>query len=196
MKEDNVRKAIRWIENHKSLAKKITIAIGVLCIVCAIVFRNVILNFVYSFLPQAHIEYIFAHPGEIMVMFVEKWGFMCFNLLSGMNGEFFVPYAAFVFVIIIMLKKRLPNNKRISFAALFAFLVMVIVLVGYSMSAPDHGAIEEIGYRYLLPFLVVGAFALPSGNETTEKYAKQIMPLAIFATMTTTMITWIVGWSV
>lgn len=196
LKEDNVRKAIRWIENHKSLAKKITIAIGVLCIVCAIVFRNVILNFVYSFLPQAHIEYIFAHPGEIIVMFVEKWGFMCFNLLSGMNGEFFVPYAVFVFVIIIMLKKRLPNNKRISFAALFAFLVMVIVLVGYSMSAPDHGAIEEIGYRYLLPFLVVGAFALPSGNETTEKYAKQIMPLAIFATMTTTMITWIVGWSV
>ncbi|MBQ3030058.1 MAG: DUF2142 domain-containing protein [Agathobacter sp.] len=196
LKEDNVRKAIRWIENHKSLAKKITIAIGVLCIVCAIVFRNVILNFVYSFLPQAHIEYIFAHPGEIIVMFVEKWGFMCFNLLSGMNGEFFVPYAVLVFVIIIMLKKRLPNNKRISFAALFAFLVMVIVLVGYSMSAPDYGAIEEIGYRYLLPFLVVGAFALPSGNEVTDRYAKKLMPLAIYVTMTTTMITWIVGWSV
>jgi len=122
--------------------------------------------------------------------------FMCFNLLFGMNGEFFVPYVLMAAIILIMLKRRLPTNKRISFAALFGFLVMIIVLAGYSLSSPDGGVIEAIGYRYLLPFLVVGAFALPSGNEVTDRYAKKLMPLAIYVTMTTTMITWIVGWSV
>lgn len=196
LKEDNVRKAIRWIERNKPLAKKLATGIALLSIIGVVVFKDTIMNFVYAFLPQTHIDYIFAHPGEIVVLFAEKWIFMCFNLLFGMNGEFFIPYVLFVVIIIIMLKRRLPINKRVGFAALFGFLVMVIVLAGYSMSPPDYGAIEEIGYRYLLPFLVVGAFALPSGNETTEKYAKQLMPLAIFATMTTTMITWIVGWSV
>lgn len=196
MKEENARKATRWIENHKPLAKKLAVAIVILSIVGVVVFKDILMGFVYSFLPQTHIEYIFAHPGEIIVLFAEKWVFMCFNLLSGMNGEFFIPYAVFVFTIIIMLKRRLPMNKRISFTVLFGFLVMVIVLAGYSLSAPDGGAIELIAYRYLLPFLVVGAFALPSGNDVTDKYAKHMMPLAIYATMTTTMINWIVGWSV
>ena len=196
LKEDNVRKAIRWIENNKTLAKKLAIGIGAVSVVGIIVLRNTLLGFVYSFLPQTHIAYILTHPGEILVLFAKKWIFMCFNLLSGMNGEFIVPYVVFVLAIIIMLKKRLPMNKRVAFAGLFGVLILVIVLAGYSMSAPDNGAIEEIGYRYLLPFLVVGAIALPSGNDKTEAIAKQLMPLAIFATMTTTMITWIVGWSV
>ena len=196
LKEDNVRKVVRWIENNKSLAKKLAIGMVILSIVGVVIFKDTMMNFVYAFLPQTHIEYIFAHPGEIIVLFAEKWVFMCYNLLFGMNGEFFIPYVVFVVILLIMLKKRLPMNKRISFAVLFGFLVMVIVLAGYSLSPADHGVIEEIGYRYLLPFLVVGAFALPSGNEVTDRYAKKLMPLAIYVTMTTTMITWIVGWSV
>lgn len=196
LEKDNIRKLISWIKEYKT--PSIIMGAGILTVgaVGIVVFRNSIMGLVYSFLPETHITYMFAHPGEIFKLFVEKWCFMCVNLLSGMNGEFFIPYAIFVFAILMMLKKQLPAKKRIWFGVLFGILIMVIVLAGYSLSPADYGKIEEIGYRYLLPFLVVGALALPAGNEQTEKFAKQIMPFAIFVTMTTTMITWIVGWSV
>ena len=196
LEKENVEKAWTWINNHKK--QSVTIAGGVMVLVCVglLLMKDVVLTFVYTILPQTHITYIAAHPVEIAKLFIEKWGFMCINVLYGMNGEFFVPYVIFVFSILVMLKKQLPMRKRIWFGTLFGILIMVIVLAGYSLSPADHGTIEGIGYRYLLPFLVVGAIALPSGNEKTQKIAKQLMPLAVFVTTTTTMITWIVGWSV
>lgn len=196
LEKENVEKAWNWIKNHKKKSIVIGCGIGVIGILGMILMKDLLLTFVYSFLPQTHITYMLAHPAEIFKLFIEKWGFMCVNLVFGMNGEFFIPYIIFVVGILIMMKKQLPVQKRIWFGVLFGILVMVIVLAGYSLTPADNGAIEEIGYRYLLPFLVIGAIALPSGNENTEKYAKQLMPLAIFVTMTTTMITWIVGWSV
>ena len=196
LEKENVYRAWEWIKTHKNHALKITGSFVIVTTGLLVFARNAVVTFVHYFLPQTHIEYIFAHPVEVMMVFVKKWFFMCINLVSGMNGEFLVPYVIFVFIILAMMKKQLPIKKRIWFVGVFATLIMVIVLAGYSMSAPDSGVIEEIGYRYLLPFLVVGAIALPSGNDKTEAVAKKLMPLAIFATMTTTMITWIVGWSV
>ena len=194
--KENVEKIWKWIQSCKKQALYIAGVIAAVGVAVLCLMKERLLSLVYIFLPQTHIAYIIEHPGEIFRLFIEKWGFMCVNLLSGMNGEFFIPYAIFVFAILIMMKKQLSTPKRIWFGVLFGILIMVIVLAGYSLSPADYGKIEEIGYRYLLPFLVVGAIALPSGNEKTETYAKQLMPLAIFVTMTTTMITWIVGWSV
>lgn len=196
LEKDNIAKLKNWITEHKKQSRYIVAAIVVFAVIGIALGKNAILGMVYSFLPETHITYMLAHPSEIAGLFFEKWGFMCVNLVSGMNGEFIIPYAIFVIAILAMMKKELPVFKRIWFGVLFGILIMVIVLAGYSLSPADYGTIEEIGYRYLLPFLVVGAIALPSGTKKTEKCAKQLMPLAIFVTMTTTMITWIVGWSV
>jgi len=98
--------------------------------------------------------------------------------------------------ILMMLKKEQPIIKRVWFALLFAVLMLVIVLVGYTLTPPDYGQIWGIGYRYILPFMIVGTLCLPAGNDKTHAVAVQLMPLAIFVTMTSTVITYFVGWSV
>lgn len=194
--KDNVAKAWNWIKSHKKAASAIAVAAAMAIIGTVVLFKDKLLNFIYAFLPQTHIEYILENPGEIAKLFSAKWVDICINLYSGMKGESLIPYTILVVVLLAMLKKELPMAKRVWFTILFGVMVMVIVLVGYTLSPADYGAIEEIGYRYLLPFLVVGALVLPSGNEKTERIAVKIMPLAIFVNLATTMITWIVGWSV
>ena len=194
--KDNVAKAWNWIKNHK----KATVGIGVgivaagLAVVTAL--KDTLLLVLYFFLPINYMEYIAGHPLEIAKLFVGKWIEMFINLYSGMKGENLLPYPILVVAILLMLKKQQPIIKRVWFAFLFGLMVMVIVLVGYTLTPPDYGQIWGIGYRYLLPFMVVGTLCLPAGNEKTEKIAVQIMPLAIFVTMTVTLITWFVRWSV
>ncbi len=194
--KDNVAKAWNWIKNHK----KATVGIGVGVVAAAaaavVALKDTLLQLLYFFLPINYINYIAEHPLEIGKLFVGKWIEMFINLYSGMKGENLLPYPILVVAILMMLKKQQPVIKRVWFAFLFGFMIMVIVLVGYTLTPPDYGQIWGIGYRYLLPFMVVGTLCLPAGNEKTEKIAVQIMPLAIFVTMTVTIITWFVGWSV
>lgn len=194
--KDNVIREWNWIKNHKKTSVGIGIAIIVAAATVVIAKKDTILQVLYFFLPINYIDYIATHPLQIAKLFVGKWIEMFINLYSGMKGENLLPYPILLVAILMMLKKQQPVIKRVWFAFLFGLMVMVIVLVGYTLTPPDYGTIWGIGYRYLLPFMVVGTLCLPAGNEKTEKIAVQIMPLAIFVTMTVTLITWFVRWSV
>lgn len=194
--KENVEKIWNWMKAHK----KATIAIGtgvvIVGIAGVIVLKDVLLGMLYQFLPLPYIQYMVAHPVEILKMFAGKWIEMWISLFMGMRGSNLFPYPILVFAICMMLKKEQPIIKRAWFAFLFAVLILVIVLVGYTLTPPDYGQIWGIGYRYILPFMIVGSICLPVGNEKTEKIAVNLMPLAIFVTMTSTMITYFVRWSV
>lgn len=194
--KDNVIREWNWIKNHKKTSVGIGIAIIASAATVVIAKKDTILQVLYFFLPINYIDYIATHPLQIVKLFVGKWIEMFINLYSGMKGENLLPYPILLVAILMMLKKQQPVIKRVWFAFLFGLMVMVIVLVGYTLTPPDYGTIWGIGYRYLLPFMVVGTLCLPAGNEKTEKIAVQIMPLAIFVTMTVTLITWFVRWSV
>ena len=193
---DNIRKAWNWIKNHKKASIGIGVGVVTIGIAGIIVLKDTLLQLLYFFLPINYIDYIARHPIEIAKLFAGKWIEMFINLYSGMKGENLLPYPILVVAILMMLKKQQPVIKRVWFAFLFGLMVMVIILVGYTLTPPDYGTIWGIGYRYLLPFMVVGTLCLPAGNEKTEKIAVQIMPLAIFVTTTVTLITWFVTWSV
>jgi len=194
--KDNVVKIWNWIRQHKKAAIGIGVGVVVVGIAGVVVLKDVLLGMLYQFLPLNYIQYIAAHPVEILKLFAGKWIEMWVSLFMGMRGSNLLPYPIAVFAICMMLKKEQPVIKRAWFAFLFAVLVLVIVLVGYTLTPPDYGQIWGIGYRYLLPFMIVGAIALPAGNEKTHAVAVKLMPLAIFVTMTSTVITYFVGWSV
>lgn len=194
--KENVEREWNWIKKNKKIS--IGIGAGIIAAGVAVVVakKDYLLQLLYFFLPINYIDYIAGHPVEIAKLFAGKWIEMFMNLFSGMNGENIFPYPIMVVAILMMLKEQQPVIKRVWFAFLFGLMVMVIVLVGYTLTPPDYGTIWGIGYRYLLPFMVVGTICLPAGNEKTEKVAIQMMPLAIFVTMTVTLITWFVTWSV
>ena len=194
--KDNIKKLWNWIKNHRKATIGIGLGIVAAGVAVVVVLKDILLQLLYFFLPINYIDYIAAHPVEIAKLFVGKWIEMFINLYSGMKGENLFPYPILVVAILMMLKKQQPVIKRIWFAVLFGLMIFVIILVGYTLTPPDYGTIWGIGYRYLLPFMVVGTLCLPAGNEKTEKIAVQIMPLTIYVTMTVTLITWFVGWSV
>ena len=194
--KDNIEREWNWIKDHKKISIGIGTGIIAAGAVVVVAKKDLLLQLLYFFLPINYIDYIVGHPLEIAKLFIGKWIEMFINLYSGMKGENLLPYPILVVAILLLLKKQQPIIKRAWFAFLFGVMVMVIVLVGYTLTPPDYGTIWGIGYRYLLPFMVVGTLCLPAGNEKTEKIAVQMMPLAIFVTMTVTLITWFVTWSV
>lgn len=194
--KDNIEKEWNWVKNHKKITIGIVIMVFLVGIAGVVVLKDVLLDMLYQFLPLNYIVYIVEHPFEILKLFAGKWIEMWISLFSGMQGTNLLPYPIMVFGILMMLKKEQPVIKRVWFAFLFAALILVIVLVGYTLTPPDYGTIWGIGYRYLLPFMIVGALCLPAGNEKTHKLAVNLMPIAIFVTMTSTVITYFVRWSV
>lgn len=194
--QENVAKIWNWIKTHKKQSAGILIGVLGLGTVGCVLLKDALLGALYQFLPLAYIQYIAAHPFAILKLFAGKWVWMWINLYSGMKGRNLLPYAILVFVICMLLKKEQPVIKRAWFALLFAVMVLVIVLVGYTLTPPDYGTIWGIGYRYLLPFMIVGTLCLPAGNEKTHAVAVKLVPLAAFVTMTSTIITYFVGWSV
>ena len=194
--KENITKILDWIKMHKKAAIGIGIGVVAVGIAGVVVLKDVLLGMLYQFLPLPYIQYIAAHPFDILKLFAGKWIELWISLFMGMSGSNLFPYPIAVFVLCMMLKKEQPVIKRAWFAFLFAALMLVIVLVGYTLTPPDYGVIWGVGYRYLLPFMIVGTVCLPAGNEKTQSIAVKLMPLAIFVTMTSTVITYFVGWSV
>ena len=136
-----------------------------------------------------------ANKRYIVTLFGNKWVEMFKQLLSSMNGSNRIPYWFMAGVILLFSKKTQPVWKRIVIAAVFSAMIMVIVLVGYTMTPPDYGSIWGITFRYLMPFVSFGALCLPAGNENTEKVAVQFIPVCIFVMMSQTLMSWMIGWS-
>lgn len=194
--KENIGKQMDWIKTHKKQSIVITIVVAVLGICGVIVLKDTLLGMLYQFLPLNYITYIVAHPFDILKLFAGAWIGLWLSLFKGMMGTNLLPYPIMVVGILMMLKKDQTIIKRVWFALLFGLLMLVIVLVGYTLTPPDYGVIWGIGYRYLLPFMIVGCLCLPAGNEKTDIVAKQMMPVAIFVTMVSTIINYVVLWSV
>lgn len=194
--KENIAKQIDWIKGHKKLSIGLAVGVAVIGIAGVVVLKNTLLGMLYQFLPLNYITYIMAHPLAILKLFAGAWIGLWLSLFKGMMGSSWFPYPIVVVGILMMLKKRQPIIKRVWFALLFGILMLVIVLVGYTLTPPDYGVIWGIGYRYVLPFMIAGCLCLPAGNDKTDIVAKQIMPVAIFVTMISTIINYIVLWSV
>lgn len=194
---DNFNKLVDFVKAHKKpVLIVVVIGIVIVALTIGLMDKTIILNLIYSFLPEWHLTFILDNPGYIMHLFVNKWFEMIPNLYAGMNGASIISYPIAIVVLIAMLKRTQPLWKRFIYALLFAVMIMVIVLVGYTLTPPDYGVIWGITYRYLFPFVIVGALCLPSGNEKTEAVAQKLIPICIFLTTSSTLLNWLVGGSI
>lgn len=178
--------------------KKASISIGVVLFAFAVAVTTIIdktmfLNLLYSFLPENHLTYIMGHFGYIFRLFTIKWIEMFIQLYVSMKANNIIPYPIIIVMALMLMRKNQPVMKRLWYALLFAIMIMVIILVGYTLTPADYGMIWGISFRYLLPFLVVGSLCLPIGNEKTEAIAKQLVPISIFAVAATTFTSWLIG---
>lgn len=197
LKKENVPHLSRVWTKATNLQKIISIVL--ICVVGSTVLilgRNVWLNILSSFLPSDYIHYMLTHKRTICKLFAAKWKEMLVQLFTAMKGRNIIPYPSMMIVICILLKKNQTVVKRICFAVLFLIMVMVIVLVGYTLTPPDYGVIWGITFRYILPFVILGLVALPLGTDKTDKIAKKMAPLSIYLAMGSSLIAWFTEWSV
>lgn len=194
---DNFAKVLSFIDKYKKYVIPAFCAVLLLLIVWLLSTGGAVIgNIIYRFVPKTHVDYITDNPGYIFKLFVNKWIEMIIQLYHGMKGGNFFPYPILLVGILLFTKKLMPLWKRFIIAIVSGIMVMVIVLVGYTMTPPDFGYIWGITYRYLLPFAGFGALCLPSGNETTEKTAEKLIPLCLFVMMSKTLMSWLIGWNI
>ncbi len=191
--KDNFKKTIEIVKENKKTAKVVAIIIALLAVV-VLIFKGqeIIVGIILKFLPEEHFYYILGHPGYIVQLFGYKTFEMILNLYVGMKGNNWLNYPVLVVLLLMLMQKRQPIIKRAWFAVLFGGMIVLIVLVGYIMTPADYGVIWGITYRYLLPFMMIGALCLPAGNEKTEVIAQKCVPLLLFETTIVTMISWLV----
>lgn len=195
--KDNFKKILEIIKKYKKVSIGVGISVLLIGIIGFILIdKTIFLNLIYAFVPQPHLIYIIENPGYIAKLFILKWFELVRNLFAGMKGSNLVPYPILVVFLLMLLKKRQHVIKRAYFAVLFAGMIMLIVLVGYIMTPPDYGQIWGVTYRYLLPFMMMGALCLPAGNDKTDAIAQKCIPLVLFAITIMTVMSWSVGWSV
>lgn len=192
--KDNFAKLSDIVRQHKKIVIPV-IVIGIIVgtLIFIIMDKTIIMNLIYSFLPEWHFSYMLENPRYIISLFINKWFAMIPELYLGMKGVSVISYPIVVVLLMAMLRRTQPLWKRFIYAALFGLMIMVIVLVGYTLTPPDYGTIWGIGYRYLLPFVVIGALCLPSGNEKTEAVAQKLIPICIFLSTSSTLLNWLVG---
>lgn len=195
--KDNIPKTVSFLKKQKNL----TIVLGGILLTIAFVAiiisnKELLMEKVYSFVSKEHVDYIDENTRYIYGLFTKKWREMMKQLYVAICGYNFIPYPIMIIGILMLLKKNQPIYKKIGFALLFSVMVMVIVLVGYIMTPPDYGVIWGITYRYILPFVIIIGLCLPIGTDMTEKIAKKLTPLAIYIIMGTSLVTWLVEWSI
>lgn len=195
--KDNFKKELSFVKRHKKFVVP-GVCVMLMLVLGWLIATNgaFIWNFIYRVVPKAHVDYIFDNPKYILILFSNKWLQMTGELYGAMKGSNHFPYPLMIVAILLFMKKAQPLWKRFGIAVLFGLMIMVIVLVGYTMTPPYYGSVWGITYRYLLPFVSFGALCLPSGNEKTEKIAVQFVPLCIFVMMSQTLMSWLVGWSI
>ena len=151
---------------------------------------------VYSVISKEHIIYILQNKRYIYGLFTAKWVEMIKQLFVAMCGYNYIPYPIMVIGILLLMKKNQSIIKKVGFATLFAVMVMAIVLVGYTLTPPDYGVIWGITFRYILPFVIIAALCLPMGTDATDRVGKKLVPISIYVTTGTSLITWLVQWSI
>ena len=195
--KDNFKKILCFTKKYKRYVIPAIVILIILAVTASILDGGkFILSYVYWLVPKTHVDYMIANPKYILALFSNKWLEMTGQLYGEMKGCNRFPYTLMIVLVLLFMKKSQPLWKRFGIAVVFGAMIMVIVLVGYTMTPPDYGYIWGITYRYLLPFVSFGALCLPSGNEKTEKIAVQFVPLCIFVMMSQTLMSWLVGWSI
>lgn len=194
--KDNFKRALEFIKAYKKYVIPTMVCLVVAAIIVLVVSHfELVWHLIYRVVPPSHVNYILANKRYIVTLFEYKWVEMFKQLLSSMNGSNRIPYWFMAGAILLFSKKTQPVWKRIVIAAVFSAMIMVIVLVGYTMTPPDYGSIWGITFRYLMPFVSFGALCLPAGNENTEKVAVQFIPVCVFVMMSQTLMSWMIGWS-
>ena len=155
--------------------------------------KEIFLSQLYTFVPEWHVSYMLEHPGYIVKLFCKEFYAQIKVLYHALNGANIVPYAIVIVVSLLLCKREMSYWKRLFFAASFGVLVFVIILVGYTLTPPDYGTIWGISFRYLLPFLPLGAIALPWGTDRTQNAIRLIYPMFIVAVTIITCASWLVG---
>ena len=195
--KDNISQIVNFLKKQRKAAI-VMVCFATIAAFLSIVLLNkdMLLGKMYSFLPKEHIEYILQNKRYIFSLLTDKWGEMLKQLFTAMCGHNYIPYPIMIIGILLFLKKNQSIPKKVGFAMLFSLMVMVIVLVGYTLTPPDYGTIWGISFRYILPFVIVGALSFPVGTDSTEKIAKKFVPVSIYLATGTSLIAWLVEWSV
>ena len=195
--KDNFPKLVGFLKKQKKITIILaSIVIGVILFTMMVLGKELIIQALYSFVDKEYVDYILQNKRHIYDLFTAKWVEMMEQLFVAMDGYNVVPYPIMIIGILLLVKKNQPIIKKAWFIVLFATMVMVIVLVGYTLTPPDYGVIWGITFRYILPFVILAALALPMGTDTTERIAKKLVPISIYVTTGATMLAWLVEWSV
>lgn len=127
-----------------------------------------VLSLVHIFVSQEHLDYMLANPEYIAHLFYDKFRVLLYETKDCMAGSYFVPYYFFIFAVLVFSKKELSVGAKLWLSVVTVWLILMIVLAGYTMTPPDYGQIWGVTWRYILPIVPVAAYIFPFGNEKTD----------------------------
>ena len=138
--------------------------------------KELFLSLAYKWVPQPYLEFWMNN-----FVWVSNTMFHTgLNLLRQTwevsRGLSFVHYGVLGILVALFSKINLKWLGKIYSMFLFLVMLGVVVLVGYTWSAPASGVIWGVTYRYVLPSLPLFLLALPVGSEKTEEVLQLVYP--------------------
>lgn len=135
-----------------------------------------------TIMQDEHIQYFIQNTGAWFGMILREYAGVYQRAKTSINGYFCLGNIYLLMLLLLLLGKK--NGKyieRIYMLLIAAGIWFGILMVFYRMADPAVQSIPWIGDRYILPVIPLVAFALPQGNETTEKILNTYMPYALIA---------------
>ncbi|MDD6194981.1 MAG: DUF2142 domain-containing protein [Lachnospiraceae bacterium] len=191
LKKQNVARLGGFFKKHaKVLAVLALVAVVGLVIWLICGGYRTVLGILYGFVPEGHVVFIRDNTKYTIKLFCTEWINQVKTLVLAANGSGRIPYALTAILTLILCEKKEPIVLRIYCIVLFAAMMMLMILVGFTMTPPDYGNIWGITYRYMLPFLPLCAVAFASGNKTTQEAVRLVYPYHMIAVMAMTLMGW------
>lgn len=129
---------------------------------------------------EPHLAYVMQNPKAWLVMILHEYMSVYERLKVSINGYFCVgSYYLLLLICLFAAKRRLSYLDRIYMILIGAGIWFGILMVFYRMVDPAVSSIPNIGDRYILPIVPLIAFAMPQGNEKTEKVLNYVIPFAL-----------------
>lgn len=141
-----------------------------------------------------HITYAIENPRKVLSVFEKRLSYFCedvYRAFEGYKYKFAYKYIFISLIIFTLSKKKITIKEKLWCVALFSVIWLSIIVVGYTLMAPDYGSIWGVNPRYMIPILPLLALIIGFGNDKTDKVVNLIVPTCILTLVTTNIISMI-----
>lgn len=156
-------------------------AVAVIGLMVGVLRTDLILAVIYKLVPKEHFEFWMANFVWVTKMMLHKGWDLLHQTRLALQGNSLISYGCFGVLAVVFCRRNWRWWEKLYSLFLFLCMLEVVVLFGYTLAPPDYGSILGVSFRYVLPSIPLFLFALPLGNEKTEKVVEAVYPVLLIS---------------